>query len=36
MQYDSTSPEDYISQVPKERQDTLKKLRKVIKDNLPK
>lgn len=36
MQYDSTSPEDYISQVPEERHDTLKKLRKVIKDNLPK
>ncbi|MEF3078013.1 DUF1801 domain-containing protein [Winogradskyella poriferorum] len=35
MQYDATSPEDYISQVPEERQDTLKKLRKVIKDNLP-
>ncbi|WP_431107771.1 DUF1801 domain-containing protein [Winogradskyella poriferorum] len=36
MQYDATSPEDYISQVPEERQNTLKKLRKVIKDNLPK
>ena len=36
MQYDATSPEDYISQVPEERQGTLKKLRKVIKDNLPK
>lgn len=36
MQYDATSPEDYISQVPDERQDTLKKLRKVINDNLPK
>jgi uncharacterized protein YdhG (YjbR/CyaY superfamily) len=36
MQYKATSPEDYISQVPKERQDTLKKLRKVINDNLPK
>ncbi|MBL85657.1 MAG: hypothetical protein CMO82_03240 [Winogradskyella sp.] len=36
MQYDATSPEDYISQVPEERQDTLKKLRKVINDNLPK
>lgn len=35
MQYDATSPEDYISQVPEDRQDTLKKLRKVIKDNLP-
>ena len=36
MKYKATSPEDYISQVPEERQDTLKKLRKVIKDNLPK
>jgi len=36
MQYEATSPEDYIDQVPEERQDTLKKLRKVIKDNLPK
>ncbi|MEZ4797988.1 MAG: DUF1801 domain-containing protein [Flavobacteriaceae bacterium] len=36
MQYKATSPEDYISQVPEERQETLKKLRKVIKANLPK
>ncbi|MBV7269005.1 DUF1801 domain-containing protein [Winogradskyella luteola] len=36
MQYEATSPADYISQVPEERQDTLKKLRKVISDNLPK
>ncbi|WP_426432119.1 DUF1801 domain-containing protein [Winogradskyella sp. HB-48] len=36
MQYDTTSPEDYINRVPIERQETLKKLRKVIKDNLPK
>lgn len=36
MQYEAKSPEDYISQVPEERQDTLKKLRKVINDNLPK
>lgn len=35
MQYDATSPEDYISQVPEERQEALKKLRKVITDNLP-
>ena len=35
MQYDATSPEDYISQVPEERQETLKKLRRVINDNLP-
>lgn len=36
MQYEATSPEDYISQVPAVRQDALKKLRKVINDNLPK
>ena len=36
MQYNATSPEDYISQVPEERQAALKKLRKVINDNLPK
>ncbi|WP_250435598.1 DUF1801 domain-containing protein [Hanstruepera flava] len=36
MQYEATSPEDYISQVPEDRQEALKKLRKTIKDNLPK
>ncbi|MCO4822226.1 MAG: DUF1801 domain-containing protein [Flavobacteriaceae bacterium] len=36
MQYHSNSIEDYISQVPDERQETLKKLRKIINDNLPK
>lgn len=36
MTYEAKSPEDYINQVPEERQDTLKKLRKVINDNLPK
>ena len=36
MQYKATSPEDYISQVPEERQETLKKLRKTINNNLPK
>ncbi len=36
MTYDAKSPEDYISQVPEERQDALKKLRKTINDNLPK
>ena len=35
MQYEATSVEDYIKQVPEERKYTLKKLRKVIKDNLP-
>ena len=36
MQYKATSPEDYINQVPEERQETLKKLRKTINKNLPK
>lgn len=36
MQYKANSPEDYISQVAEERQKTLIKLRKTIKQNLPK
>jgi len=36
MTYKATSPEDYISQVPEERQNALQTLRQVIKDNLPK
>jgi len=36
MQYKADSPEDYIDQVPQERQSALKKLRKTINDNLPK
>ena len=35
MQYKASSPEDYISQAPKERQAALKQLRLVISDNLP-
>ncbi len=35
MQYEASSPEDYISQVPEERRATLEKLRQVIKTNLP-
>lgn len=35
MQYQATSAEDYISQVPEERQEALNQLRKVIKANLP-
>lgn len=35
MQYKATSPEDYISQVPDERQNVLNKLRQIIIDNLP-
>lgn len=36
MHYESKSPEDYISQVPEERHEALKKLRNTIKNNLPK
>lgn len=36
MQYKATSPDDYISQIPEDRQEPAKKLRKVILDNLPK
>lgn len=35
MQYKATSPDDYISQIPEERQEVAKKLQKTIKDNLP-
>lgn len=36
MQYKAKSADDYISQIPKERQEAAKKLRKVILANLPK
>ncbi len=36
MQYKANSPEEYINQVPEDRQDTLKELRKIINKNLPK
>ncbi|MEH6537012.1 MAG: DUF1801 domain-containing protein [Psychroserpens sp.] len=35
MQYEATSPEDYISQLPEERQAPIKKIRRIILDNLP-
>ena len=35
MQYKANTPEDYINQVPEERQNALKKLRKTIKEHLP-
>ena len=35
MQYEANSPEEYIAQVPEERQVILQKLHKTIKDNLP-
>ncbi len=36
MQYKATSPDDYIQQIPEDRQESLKKLRKTISSNLPK
>lgn len=36
MKYKATTPEEYITQVPEERQDALRKLRHVINTNLPK
>jgi len=36
MRYEATSPEDYINQLPEERQEPIKKLRQIILDNLPK
>ena len=36
MQYKANSPEDYISQLPIERQPVIQKLRETIKANLPK
>ena len=36
MQYKANSPAEYIAQVPEERKETLEKLQKIIKENLPK
>ncbi len=36
MKYEANSPEDYISQLPEERQAPMKKLRTIIKKNIPK
>ncbi len=36
MQYKASSPEEYINQLPEDRQAPIKKLRKIIKQNLPK
>lgn len=35
MEYNASSPEDYISQLPEERREIIAKLRGVIKENLP-
>ena len=36
MQYKAKSPEEYINQLPEDRQAPIKKLREIIKKNLPK
>jgi len=35
MQYKASTPDEYISQLPEERQAPMNKLRKIIQDNLP-
>ena len=36
MKYEATSPDDYISQLPEDRQEAIKKLRSIINKNLSK
>ena len=36
MHFEANSPEEYIIQIPEERQEVMRKLRIIIKDNLPK
>lgn len=36
MKYEATSPEDYITKVPEDRQEALKKLQATIRNHLPK
>ena len=36
MHFEANSPEEYIIQIPEERQEVMRKLRTTIKDNLPK
>lgn len=36
MNYNASTPEEYIAQIPEERQEVVEKLRFVIKNNLPK
>ena len=35
MQYKATSPDDYVAQLPEERQIVITQLREIIKENLP-
>ena len=36
MKYQANTPEEYISQIPEDRNEPFRKLRKAIKDNIPK
>ena len=36
MTYEANAPEEYVAQIPEERKPIFSKLRKIIKDNLPK
>lgn len=36
MTYEAITPEEYVAQIPEERKPIFSKLRKIIKDNLPK
>lgn len=35
MQYQATSPQDYINQLPEDRKEAVSKIRQILKDNLP-
>jgi uncharacterized protein YdhG (YjbR/CyaY superfamily) len=35
MQYEASSPEEYITQLPEERQEPVKKIRRILRKNLP-
>ncbi len=35
MKYEAATPEEYISQIPEDRQPVVKKIRAIIKENLP-
>jgi uncharacterized protein YdhG (YjbR/CyaY superfamily) len=35
MKYEASTPEEYISQIPEDRQPVVKKIRTIIKENLP-
>ncbi|CAL2058011.1 DUF1801 domain-containing protein [Tenacibaculum sp. 190524A05c] len=35
MKYEASTPEEYISQIPEDRQPVVKKIRAIIKENLP-